>query len=376
MRIVISNASTAWGGIHLVNEVLARGLTGRGHEVTVLCRPGSRLEERMGEIVPVVPVVRGADLNPPALWRIRRALVRSRPDVVLTLMKKDVRLTAPVARWLGIPVVVRHANDQPLGPGPYARLLYGLVPAFHVTNAAATRRTLLDSAPWLRPKDVEVIYNGVALGRFDDTTPADLGLPPDAMAVGYVGSLRERKGVRYLAEAWPRVARAAPRAWLVIVGEGPEEKAMRSVLGDAPRVRWLGYRDDVPAIMGALDLLVLPSLVEGAPNVVLEAMAASVAVVATAVSGTPELVADGETGWLAGPRDSHRLAATLIDALSDPNRLRRAGQAGRARAERRHRLDDMVDRYDALLRRVAEGSRGTMLTRPLRFRGRRVRPTR
>jgi glycosyltransferase involved in cell wall biosynthesis len=312
----------------------------------------------MRELVPVVPIVKGGDLNPLALWRIRRALRRIRPDVVLTLMKKDVRLTAPVARWLGVPVVVRHANDQPLGRGPFSRLLYGVVPALHVTNAAATRHTLLDSAPWLPAGNVGVIYNGIDLEPFDRASPADLGVPADGIAVGYVGSLRERKGVRFLAEAWQRVAKAAPRAWLVIVGEGPEESAMRGALGDAPRVRWLGYRDDIPAVMRSLDLLVLPSLVEGAPNVVLEAMAASLPVVATAASGTPELVADGETGWLVPPGDSHHLAAALVDALSEPERLRRAGMAGRARAERSHRLERMVDRYEMVLRRVAEGARG------------------
>lgn len=358
MRIVISNASAAWGGVHLVNEILVRGLTERGHALTVLCRPESRLEERMHGSAPVIPVVRGADLNPLALWRIRRALVRLRPDIVLTLMKKDVRLTAPVARWLGIPAVVRHPNDQPLGRGPYARLLYGVIPAFHVTNAEATRRTLLGSAPWLRPEEVGVVYNGVALERFDDAVPADLELPADSLAVGYVGSLRERKGVRFLAGAWRRVATAVPSAWLLVVGEGPEASTVRAILGEAPRVRWLGYREDVPSVMAALDLLVLPSLVEGAPNVVLEAMAARVPVVATAVSGTPELVVQEETGWLVPPADPDRLAAALIDALRDPARLRRAGEAGRARAERRHRVDSMVDRYETVLARLADGLRG------------------
>lgn len=358
MRIVISNGSAAWGGVHIVNEILARGLVRRGHDVTVFCRPGSRLEARLDGVVPLVPVIRGADLNPRALWRIRGALRRIRPDVVLTLMKKDVRLTAPVARRLGIPVVVRHPNDRPLGSSAFFRILYGRVPAFHVTNAAATRTTLLDSAAWLRPEDVGVLYNGVDLDRFAGAEPARLDLPDGAVVAGYVGSLRERKGVRHLAESWRRVAGDVPGAWLVVAGEGPEEEHMRRILGDAPRIRWLGYRSDIPALMAALDVLVLPSLVEGAPNVVLEAMAAGVPSLATAVSGTPELIEDGITGWLVAPGDPDRLAGALAGVLRDLDGLERAGRAARARVEKRHRLDDMVRRYEAVLSRVADGTRG------------------
>lgn len=364
MRIVLSNASSAWGGVHLVTEVLARGLQARGHEVVVFCRPASRLEERMHGVAPTVPILRGMDLSPPSLWRARRELRRLRPDAVVALMKKDVRLTAPVARAMGIPVVVRHANDQPLRRGPYGRLLYGVVPALHVTNAEATRRTLLASAPWLAPERVRVIYNGVDLARFDAATPAPLGLPPGAVAIGYVGSFEPRKGLPDLAEAWPRVAAALPHAHLVLVGEGTHGPLLRERLADAPRVHFLGRRSDVPAVMRSLDLLVLPSYVEGAPNVVLEAMAAGIPAVATAVSGTPELVRDGETGRLVAPRDPDGLARALVEVAGDAGLRARMGRAGRQRAENGFTLDGMIGRYEALLAELAAARPGGARSEP------------
>lgn len=359
LRVALSNASPAWGGVHTVTEILARGLLARGHEVRVLCRPTSLLEERMRAIAPTEPVVRGMDLSPAALARIRAALRRWRPNALLALTKKDVRLSAPAARSLGIPVVVRHANDQPVRGGVLGRVLYGAIPALHLTNAEATRRTILGSAPWLAPERVRVVYNGVDVERFAAAPPADLGLPAGALVVGFLGSFEPRKGLLDLAAAWPAVARAAPEAHLVLVGRGSQDALLRERLAGAPRVHFLGHRADTAGVMRALHLLVLPSYVEGAPNVVLEAMAAGVPVVATAVSGTPELVADGETGRLVPAGDPPSLAAALGALLADPGCRRRMGEAGRARATERFTLARMIDQYEALLLSLAAPRRAS-----------------
>ncbi|HEX6745880.1 MAG TPA: glycosyltransferase family 4 protein [Longimicrobium sp.] len=351
MRIVLSNASARWGGVTKVTEVLARGLQARGHDVVVFGRPKSLLEERMRAVVPFEPVLRGIDLHPPSLWRAARALRRHRADVVVALMKKDVRLTAPVARALGIPVVIRHANDQPLPRGLRGRVLYA--GAMHVTNAEATRRTILASAPWLPPERVRVIHNGIDPAPFEGAAPIPLDLPEGAVRFGYVGSFEPRKGLRVLAEAWRRVAEAAPDAHLLMAGTGSEEAALREMLDDAPRVHWLGYRKDVPNVMAALDVLVLPSFVEGAPNVVQEAMATGVAVVATAVSGTPELARDGVEARLVPARDADALAAAMTEVALDADLRRRLAAAGHARVREEFTLERMLDRYEALLAEVA-----------------------
>jgi glycosyltransferase involved in cell wall biosynthesis len=221
MRIVLSNASAAWGGVTRVTHILATGLRARGHDVTVFGRPGSMLEERMRGVAPFEPILGGMDLSPPTLWRAGRALRRLDAQVVLALMKKDVRLTAVAARALGIPVVVRHANDQPLPSGPRGRLLYG-GPVTHVTNARATRRTILASAPWLGAERVEVIYNGIDAAPYIDAEPIALDLPPDAVKIGFVSNFDRRKGVHELARAWRMVADSLPDAHLLLAGKGLE----------------------------------------------------------------------------------------------------------------------------------------------------------
>jgi glycosyltransferase involved in cell wall biosynthesis len=358
MRIVLSNASYAWGGVHVVTEALAVGLQARGHDVTVFCRPDSPLQARLAGKAPLEPVARGMDLSPLAIARTMAALRRHRPDVVLTLMEKDVRLTGPAARALGIPVVVRRANDRPLKRKPHFRVLYGWLPAMHVANSAATRRTMLDSASWLRDEQVRVIHNGIDTAALDAVAPAALGLPPGALAIGFVGRFDERKGIVDLANAWPAVAAALPDAHLVMVGKGPEEERVRTLLADAPRVRWLGYRADATAVMKALDVLAAPSHWEGFGLVAAEALAVGTPVVAADASSIPEIVRDGAEGLLVPPRDPAALADALVRLGRDGPMRARMAAAGRERIRTHFSLDGMIDRYETLLRDVAEGRAG------------------
>jgi len=359
MRVVLSNASYAWGGVHVVTEALALGLQARGHHAAVFCRPRSPLQARLQGKVPLEPVARGMDLSPLAIARTMGALRRHRPDVVLTLMEKDVRLTGPAARALGIPVVVRRANDRPLKREPHFRVLYGWLPALHVANSEATRRTMLSSAPWLRPERVRVIHNGIDTAALDALAAPDLGIPPAALAIGFVGRFDDRKGILELARAWPAVAAALPEAHLVMVGKGPEEEQVRAMLADAPRVRWLGYRPDAAAVMKALDVLAVPSHWEGFGLVAAEALAVGTPVVAADASSLPEIVRHGEEGLLVPPRDPAALADALVALGRDPASRARMAAAGVERIRAHFSLDAMIDRYEAVLREVAErGRRG------------------
>jgi glycosyltransferase involved in cell wall biosynthesis len=339
--------------VHKVTEILARGFQSRGHDVTVFGYPGKMLEERMRGIVPFEPILKGMDFNPVVLARAALAIRRFQPDVVLTLMKKDVTLTGVVASASGIPVVVRHANQRPLGDNLYWKKMMGDLPSLHITNAEATKRTLLESAPFLQPDSIKVIYNGIDPASYEKAATADLGLFKGELAVGFIGSFEARKGLRELCSAWSEVARSVPRAHLALVGKGSMEPEMRAILGNAHRVHWMGYRTDIPKILKSLDVLVLPSYVEGAPNVVLEAMCAGTAIVATAVSGTPELVRDGIEARLVPSRDADSLARALIEVLSDADLRERLVAAGRERVKEKFGLERMIDEYETVIGQVA-----------------------
>ena len=348
MRIVLSNSSWKWGGVHVVTETLAVELSARGHDVLLLCRPGSKLESRMRGIVPHRGIVSGPDMGPVAIARSIRALRRHGTDIVLALMDKDVRLTGVAARVLGIPVVVRRANDRPL-TGPFQRFCYRRIASRVVANSVATRDTLLASAPALARRGIDVIRNGIRIEAFRRAQPAALDVPAGSVVFGFVGRFEERKGLLDLAAAWPRVAAAVPNAYLVLAGAGDIESVLRERLRDQPRVQFLGYRADVPSLLRAFDAVVMPSHWEGFGLVAAEALAAGRPVIATSVSSLRELVTDNVNGRVIPPHDPDALAAVTIELAENPALRERLGREGAITAARAFTAEHMVDQWEALL---------------------------
>jgi glycosyltransferase involved in cell wall biosynthesis len=209
-----------------------------------------------------------------------------------------------------------------------------------------------------------MIHSGIA----DEEPPpidrtmvrAEFGVAADAPMMIYVGRLAAQKGVDDLIRAVDLLQHVNPDLRALIVGDGP----LRMHLEDVSHafqlnsmVRFLGHRDDVPKLLAASDLLVLPSLYEGLPNVVLEAMRFRKAVVATSAPGTTELVTDGETGLLVPPQNPPALAEAIRNVLDDPALSRRLGEGGRARVESHFRAETMVAHYAELYEQLA-GAKG------------------
>ena len=329
------------------------GFRHRGHNVLVLCRPNSALEQRLRAAnLPHASVLSGVDLQPTSLFRIARALKRFRADVVLTQKDKDIRLAGVAARMVGVPVIVSHVTDRPLKDKPHYRFFFRRIATHHVAVSGAVRATVLKSAPWLE-RDVAVIYNGVDIDAIDAAPRADLSLPAGAVAVGFVGHFEMRKGIIDFAQAWQRVSDAAPHAHALIVGEGKREADFRAAIGDAPRVHWLGFRRDVPSVMKALDIFVVPSRFEGFGLVIAEAMAARAAVVAYNSSNMPEIIQDDVDGILVPVGDTEALAAAVVRLCRDDALRERLCSAARATVSEQFSVDRMVTDYLGLMDEIA-----------------------
>ena len=208
-----------------------------------------------------------------------------------------------------------------------------------------------------------VIHNGTDCERFSPPAPAErwrlreaLGVSQSALVVAAVGRLSEEKGWTTLIEAVARLPQDRSRDvhWM-IAGDGPlrptlEEQIARHALSE--RVHLLGFRRDVPAILGAADVVVLPSHQEGIPNVLCEAMAMARPVVATRVGGVPELVEEGRSGLLVEPKEPQGLADALERLLADPNARERLGSLARQRIVSEFSLERMVGETDRVLQTV------------------------
>jgi sugar transferase (PEP-CTERM/EpsH1 system associated) len=226
-------------------------------------------------------------------------------------------------------------------------------------------RAYLTDAIGVVPERVEEIANGVDVVRF---APARARMPipgspfasPALRLVGAVGRFERIKDHANLALAFVELLRRrpdlAPRARLVIVGDGDERANVERILSDADvrDLAWLpGERADVPDVLRGLDVFALPSYGEGVSNTILEAMASGLPVVATSVGANAELVADGGTGSIVPRADPAALSRAIERYVDDEALARSHGAASRARAEQRFSLERMVERYHRLYAALA-----------------------
>ncbi|KQP23639.1 TIGR03088 family PEP-CTERM/XrtA system glycosyltransferase [Pseudorhodoferax sp. Leaf267] len=301
----------------------------------------------------------------PLYRRIHALLRRLRPDVLHSCNLAALEVT-PLAWLARVPrrVHAEHGWDahDPHGRNPRYRRLRKLYKPFvsHYVSVSQDLDNYLAQAIAVPPARRSLIANGVDTEAF---APA-AGVPPTVAGcpftprrhwlVGTVGRLQTVKNQPALARAFVALLRAQPeaaeRARLVIVGEGPLRAEVERILAEAgmAALAWLpGARSDVPALLRMLDCFVLPSLTEGTSCTLQEAMACGLPIVATAVGGTPDLVAHDVTGQLVPSEDDAAMARALGRYLNDAPLARRHGQAAQQSAQR-FALSAMVARYDAL----------------------------
>lgn len=306
-----------------------------------------------------------ADLDPLLLWQLVRFLRAQKPDIVHThLIHGDLYGTL-AARLAGVPFVVssKHNDDVFRQRGFYAWLDCAMARYQNriITISHHLKRFHVDVEGLPVDKIVTIHYGLDPNAFLQDVGEgvdmrAELDIPADAPLVGVVGRLTEQKGHAYLLDAFVTVVQELPSARLLVVGDGElrstlERQAAR--LGLYGSVAFIGRREDVPRIMMALDVLVMPSLWEGFGLVLLEAMAADKPVVASQVSAIPEIVADGETGLLVPPKDSEDLSRALLALLRDPTRAREMGRQGRQRLEQEFTMARMVEQTQGVYEGLA-----------------------
>ena len=309
----------------------------------------------------------------PKLFRLFRQL---RPAIVHT--RNLAALEAGVPAWAaGVAVRVHgehgfEGRDLAAGATRYDRLrrLYRPFVSHYVALSPELAGYLADAVHVKRDR-LSQFFNGVDTDRFSPAPgprPAIVGCPfltGEHWLIGTVGRMQPVKDPLTLARAFVRALELAPalsrRLRLVLVGNGPVRAQALEVLqtAGADSISWLpGERSDIPDLMRGLDCFVLPSRSEGISNVILEAMASGLPIVATAVGGNVDLLTHGRTGEIVPPCDPEAMAHALLRLASDPGRSAAMGRAARAEAEARFSLRSMVASYqglyDRLLRRNAQ----------------------
>jgi glycosyltransferase involved in cell wall biosynthesis len=351
--LVVDSLEVGGAERHVVD--LAGALRRKGHGVTVACSATGGLSDLLdGANVPVrVLLDRLVKRRVSVTYArgLRRLVREQRFDLVHAHIYASAAASALATVGTGVPLVVTE-HTEGAWQGRHARLLSRLIyrRARSVIAVSSPIRGHLLERDGVPPEKISFIPNAVisASGRKPGTTSTLPDERREGPLVGVVARLQPEKGVANFLKAAARVSAACPAARFLVVGDGPlREELLRLAdrLGLRERVRFLGHRADARELVGLLDVLVVPSLTEGTPLIVLEAMAAGVPLVASAVGGVTDQVRHGKEGLLIPPGDATALGDALLELLQDPDRAHRLGEAGRRRA-------DSVFSHAAMVRKI------------------------
>lgn len=296
----------------------------------------------------------------PTLWRLRRLLAAQRPQLIQTFLFHANVLGRIAARRAGVPRVVsgiRVAEHKSRWHLWVDRATERVVDRHVCVSQAVARFARTEGG--LPDAKLTVIPNGIDAAQYPASPAnlAELGIGSARGVVTYVGRLDRQKDVVWLLHAAPRFLAEQSGIDLLLVGAGPEEDALRRFAGQmgiGKRVHFAGFRPDVPQILAASRLLVLPSQWEGMPNAVLEAMASRLPVVATDVEGVRELLGEAAEPQVVGHGDSAELGAKILRLLDDRDLAAELGQANRLRAEKAFAIEHMVRAYEELWTALVE----------------------
>ena len=375
LRVVHVAGSADWGGGERYLELMARHLDRAEFALEVIAPARGALCSRLSALGVASHVVDlGALVSPRAVVGLASTLRGLGPDLVQSHGARSNFYTRLAARLAGVSPLVSTVHNA-IGDYPVSAARLAVYRAMDRLTLPLTTKVLCVARALAveYPGRSVVVENGIDLDDFDpgETAPAASALkhalaPGGRALIGFAGRLTPQKDPLAFVAMLARLRRERPDVHGVIAGDGPlRSEVDRAVeahgLGACCRV--LGARDDVAAVLAALDVFVLTSVSEGLPLVVLEAMAMERPVVATAVNGVPEVVEDGVTGRLVMGGDGDALVRAVLDVLADAERARALGRAGRRRVQARFSASRMVAETAALYRELTFAAPATARVR-------------
>lgn len=362
MVILQMEASRGFGGQEEWVLRLTTALAKRGHRIGISCYPNSpvsRKTEDMGLLQ--WPLRIRNSLDPKAILGLLRIIRRKGIEVIHTHDAKTT-WTAYFASRLSLrrPVLVRtrHLIHHSKYAFPYTFLSDRVVPV------SQHLRNYLVEDLGVSPSKVVVISPGVDTDLFnaettDPTVRKEFGIPRGVPVIGTVAFLRDEKGHRFLVEAARTVLQRHADTYFLFVGSGSktQEGVLRGMItqrGMEDHFVFTGYRTDIPRLLAAMDIFVLPSIREAMGISIVEAMAMKKPVIASRTGGIPEVLVNEETGLLVPPGDPVALADAILFLLSHPTLGQKWGENGRQRVEKGYSLESACNQTVALYRNLLE----------------------
>ncbi|MEA3476214.1 MAG: glycosyltransferase family 4 protein [Candidatus Cloacimonadota bacterium] len=356
MNILFSNSigKRKWGGGEKWMVKAAKGLAERNHNVFLGCKKNSILMEKASkEGIKTVGVNIHSDFSPTNTYKIKKFLLTNKIDVLICNLNKDVRAAGLAGRLAKTPLIFARHGIQLCG-----KKLKHKITLLNLTDGIITNSQTIKDAymkyGWFNDDFVKVIYNGIKTNKNIPNYPIEEELPftKNKKIILSAGRLSKQKGFIYLIKT-AKIAKKHNNDWIfLIAGKGKLKNNLLQAIKDdglENYVRLIGFYDDFFPILKISDIFILPSLFEGMPNVVMEAMSVAKPVIATDVNGTRELMIDGETGFIVPLKNSQAFYNKLSILLSDKELCRRMGKAGKKRVETKFTYKKMIDNLESFL---------------------------
>jgi starch synthase (maltosyl-transferring) len=293
------------------------------------------------------------------VWRLSRRLAKLRPTILQTFLYHANIAGRLAGRAARIPMIVSgiRVAEKRSAFRLWLDRATGWMVARHVCVSQDV--AAFSAARGRLPvSKIRVIPNGVDAARLAEAPRAELaqfGIPPASRTLLFVGRLDPQKGPFVLLTAVKDLLPRHPELHVLMVGDGPLGEKLRTWVAKEnlqSRIHFAGRRNDVPSLFRAADLFVLPSLWEGLPNVVLEAMAAGIPTVASRVEGISDLLIDGRTGLIVPPNSPPDLAEAIARMLADPQQARRMAREAQRIVQERFTWQNVVEQYEQTYREL------------------------
>ncbi|MFZ6016081.1 MAG: glycosyltransferase family 4 protein [Nitrospirota bacterium] len=293
--------------------------------------------------------------------RLQKVFITEKPHIVHGSSYYPSVYSRIAAKLAGVPVLISHEHSVFKTKRPKRQVISRVVSRFTDIHIAVSEGVKKQVITWYKIPEwkVNVVYNGVDTDVFRRTLSIEqakerLDISPERFVVGYVGRLDPEKGHKYLFNAIKSLRGRYPLN-CIVAGTGRGETQIKQHANDtgvSNITSFLGLRRDIPDLLSAIDVFVLPSFQEGFPNVLLEAMAVGCSVIATAIPGNNEVITDGEHGCLVPPGDSNALASAIEKIILNKQLREQMGNSARKRAEEHFSLKKHIEQMENLYKRL------------------------
>jgi glycosyltransferase involved in cell wall biosynthesis len=356
--ICFLNSTPAWGGGEKWHFDISTRLCDKGNQVIVITNESSGLYKRVFQtclrLFPV-HISNLSFLNPFKIFELAGILRKERVKSIIVNLSADLKVGGIAAKLAGVKeIIYRRGSAIPIRDSLLNRFLFKKVVTHIIANSEETKRTILANNPNLfDPAKITVIYNGINLAEYDGTRTGLLYTRENGeLIIGNAGRLVRQKGQKYLVDLASQLKARGVRFKMLIAGEGKLHTNLihyAETMGVRDDLVFLGFVENIKSFMLSIDIFCLPSLWEGFGYVLIEAMACNKPVVAFDISSNPEIIKQGETGFLI-PNGNIEIFSEKLELLIRDKALREEfGKKGRARVESIFDLEQTLQRVEDLL---------------------------